>query len=401
MSNDTMTLWADVLDASETSVGTGPIPLISASVTRLIDGSGGIKCDCMADVKGRETLVSGRRIKIWCDIEGVSRLMGEGYISKVGLNESKLGISGNDLLEELKWSNTLRNYQVNGETVQEAISDLVAADGWTVEASGSATSTTITLPFENETRLKALLSVAEAGRVHVRVATRGNRILEVGDFGTDGGITLFDASAGAGGDEWSGILESLTVEEQSDQITNRILPTGGQFESEPKVTLEDSTRSGVSTIAGQDAALNYYVGHEESEALYGIRYLPKSYPDIKPLSASAGDRIAASNQLYDIAYADLIKLAYLRRNYKGKARGLRGPLNPGDLIRVLYNAPIYMDDGSLWPGGALDEYLYVNRVEEYAGEGGTWQNVDLSYVNGQRIDEATDVAISVERSKKA
>jgi hypothetical protein len=27
--------------------------------------------------------------------------------------------------------------------------------------------------------------------------------------------------------------------------------------------------------------------------------------------------------------------------------------------------------------------------------------VDLSNVNGQRIDEATDVAISVERSKKA
>jgi hypothetical protein len=397
-----MTLWADVLDTTETVVGTGPISLVSASVTRLIDGSGQFKIDCNADVKGRETLVAGRSVRIWCDIEGASRLMGEGYISKVGAGGDKISISGNDLLEELKWSNTLRNYQIDGDTVQQAVSDLVTDDGWTVEASGTGLTAIITLPFDNETMLKAVLSVAEAAGVHARVATHGNRVLQVGDFGTDNGITLFDPSAGAGGDDTSGILDSgLQMEEQADQISNRILPTGGAFDSEPKLTLDVSTRDGIGIVTGHDGAPNYYVGDEDSEAIYGIRYMPKTYSDIKPLSASAGDRITASNQLYDAAYADLVKLAYLRRNYKGKVRGLTVALSPGDLVRVLYNEPIYQEDGSIWSGGALDEYLYINRVEEYAGEGGTWQNVDLSNVNAQRVDGATDVAIAVERSKKA
>lgn len=399
MSNDNMSLWLDVL-INDTVVGTGPMPLTSATVTRLIDGSGTVKADCPADVKGRETIIAGRQIRIWCDIEGVSRLMGEGYISKVGGGSTTLSISGNDLMEELKWSNTLLNYQINGLTVQAAISDLVRDDGWTVEASGMALTALITLPFDNETRLKAVMSIAESSGVHIRVGTQATRVIQAGNFGTSNDITLFDASSGAGGDAYSGVLESLTVEEQADQISNRILATGGAFDTNPKITLADSTRSGLGSTSGRDGVQNYYTEDAESVAIYGVRYLPKTYPDIKPLSASAGDRITASNQLCDAANADLIKLAYPRRNYKGKVLGLTTPLSPGDLVRVLYTEPIYTDDGFIWQGGALDELLYINRVEEYAGEGGTWQNVDLSNVNGQRIDAATDVAIAVERSKK-
>lgn len=399
MSNDTMTLWLDVL-VNNTIVGDGPIPLISASITRLIDGSGQFKADTYLDVKGRETVLAGRQVKIWCDIEGTSRLMGEGYISKVGISGGRLAISGNDLMEALKWSNTLLGYQINGLTVQQAISNLVRADGWTVNADATAADTTITLPFDGETTLKALLSVAEAAGVHVRVSTDGNRIIDVGLFGESSGITVFDPNAGAGGDAWSGIIDgSPSIEEQADQIATRILPKGGAFESNPNVTLEDSTRTGISTTAGQSGTI-YYVGDTAAEALYGIRYLYKTYPDIKPLSASGADRIAASNQLKDAAYADLQKVKVIRRNMKCKIRGLTTPLAPGDLVKVLYTGLIYQDDGSIWPGGAINENMYVNRVEEYAGEGGTWQNVDLSNVNGQRVDEATDTAIAIERSKK-
>lgn len=401
MSNDTMTLWVDVLvNDTIPSDSTGPIPLISASVTRLIDGSGQFKIDCQMDVKGRETLTAGRQVKIWCDIEGVSRLMGEGFISKVGISNGKLAISGNDLMEELKWSNTLLGYQINGETVQQAISDLVVADGWTVNADVTAADTTITLPFDGETSLKALLSVAEAAGLHIRVSTDGNRIIEVGVFGEDSGITVFDASAGAGGDAWSGIIDGTpSIEEQADQIATRMLAVGGAFESNPNITLEDSTRTGISSTPGQSSTI-YYVGDTEAESLYGVRWMHKTYPDIKPLSVSGADRIAASNQLKDAAYADLQKFKAIRRNFKCKIRGLTTPLSPGDLVKVLYTGLIYQDDGSIWPGGAINESMYVNRAEEYAGEGGIWQTVDLSNVNAQRVDEATDTAIAIERSKK-
>lgn len=398
MSNDTMTLWLDVL-INDTVVGTGPMPMRSASVTRLIDGSGQFKTDCDASVKGREMLIAGRQVRIWCDIEGVTRLIGEGYISKVGGGGTTLSIAGNDLMEELKWSNTLLGYQINGLTIQAAISGLVSADGWTVEASGAALTGLITLPFDGETRLKALLSVAESSGVHIRVGTNASRVIQVGNFGTSNGVTLFDASSGAGGDEWAGVLESLTIEEQADQISTRILAVGGAFNSGTNITLGDATVSGISTTAGQSGTI-YYVADAAAELIYGVRWLFKSYPDIKPLAAGVPAAQAAANQLYAAAVADLAKMSGLRRNYKGKVWGLTTPLKPGDLVRVLYNEPIYQDDGSLWPGGALDELLYINRVEEYAGEGGTWQNVDLSNVNAQRVDAATDVAIAVERSKK-
>jgi hypothetical protein len=399
MSHDTMTLWADVL-VNDTIVGTGPIPLISASVTRLIDGSGQFKLDAPLDVKGRETLRAGRQVKIWLDLYGSTRLMGEGYITKVGINGERLAISGNDLMEALKWDNTLLGYQINGETVQQAISDLVAANGWTVLADETAAESTVTLPFDGETSLKALLSVAEAAGVHVRVSAVETRILDVGVFGEDSGITLFDPNAGAGGDRWSGIIEGYpSIEEQADQIATRILPEGGAFEQDPNVTLEDSTRSGVSTTTGQSGTI-YYVRDAEAESVYGIRWEYKTFPDIKPLSSSAGDTITAANQLYDAAYAYLQTVKDIRRNYKMKIRGLTVPLAPGDLVKVLYTGLIYQDDGSIWPEGAINEDLYINRVEEYAGEGGTWQNVDLSNVNSQKVDEATDVAIAVERSKK-
>ena len=103
---------------------------------------------------------------------------------------------------------------------------------------------------------------------------------------------------------------------------------------------------------------------------------------------------------YSVESADLQKMKDIRRNYKMKVRGLTTPLKPGDLVKVLYTGLILQDDGSIWPEGTINEDLYVNRVEEYAGEGGTWQNVDLSNVNSQKVDEATDVAIAVERSKK-
>ena len=75
-------------------------------------------------------------------------------------------------------------------------------------------------------------------------------------------------------------------------------------------------------------------------------------------------------------------------------------LLPGDAVRVMYNEPIYQPDGRLWSGGALDELLYIIKVERYAGEGGTWQSVELSNINALKVDEATQVAIAIERSNK-
>lgn len=392
-------LWADVMDSAGDVLGNaeGPVMLESATITRLLDGSGGIKLAYPASVRGRELLTAGRYIKVWYEEDSGNILLGEGVIKKAVIG----AVDAQDLLEELKYDNTLFNYQIDSLTVQAAISGLIAPLGWTIEASGSALTALVSLSFKAESKLKAVLSVAESTGVHVRLSPRGGRVIEVGDFGAANDITLFDASSGAGGDDTCGVIESLTIEEQGDQIANRILPEGGAFDSGANVTLSSSDREDISTIAGHDGALNYYIENTASIAEYGVRWLYKSYPGIKPLAAGAPAETAAANQLYVAAYADLVNQAWIRRNYKGKVRGLTTPLQAGDLVRVLYNEPIYTDEGDLWPGGALDEYLYINRAETYAGEGGWWQNVDLSNVNGQRKDEATDVAISVERSKRA
>lgn len=392
-------VWVDVFDSNGDSLDNayGPVLLESATITHMLDGSGGIKLAYPASVRGRELLMAGRSIKVWYETEEGNILLGEGIIKK--------SVSGaadcQDLLEELKYDNTLLNYQIDMLTVQAAISGLIGALGWTVEASGTALTATASEVFDGETKLKALLLVAEHSGTHVRLSPRGGRVMEVGNFGERNDITLFDASSGAGGDAWSGVFESLTIEEQSEQLINRILPVGGAFSGGANVTLASSTRTGISTIAGQDGALNYYIENAASVALYGVRWGYKTYPDIKPLAAGAPAETACANQLYDAAAVDLANLSVIRRNFKGKVRGLKTQLLPGDAVRVLYNEPIYDDNGDLWSGGALDEYLYITRVETYAGEGGWWQNIDLSNVNALRIDEATDVANAVAANKKA
>jgi len=397
-----MIIWCDVKDSDGDVLGEGPISLTSATATRLIDGSGGIKLDCPSSVRARELLTPGRYVDVWIETESGNVLLGQGIIKKDGLSNTgdKLSIDCNDLMEELKYDNTLFNWNIDGDTVQQAISDLISVLGWTVEASGAALTARVTLPFKGETKLKAMLATCEATGVHVRLTNREGRLVQVGPFGDLSGITLTDASSGAGGDETTGILEGLTMERQGDQLANRILAEGGAFSGGTNITLADSTRAAIFSILGRDGGLNYYREDVVSVAAYGVRWLYKSYPNTKPLSASAAHRIAASNQLSDQAAADLADMSVIRRNYKGKVRGLTTLLLPGDTVKVLYNEPIYQEDGSLWTGGALNEALYINRAETYAGEGGWWQNVDLSNVNAQRVDAATDVAISVERTKK-
>ena len=229
--------------------------------------------------------------------------LGEGIINKVQAANGRISCDGNDLLDELKYQLTLPNYTVNQSTVQAAVTSLVAALGWTVEASGTALTQVVVEKFEDcLTLLRAVLTVADHTGVHIRRGSQDGRVIQVGNFGTSNDLTLFDPSSGRGGDRRSGIIEG-------SKLANWILPMGSDG-----LTLQDSTNPEKRTITGPDGNPAYYVSDLDSIAEYGLRQAYQTEPDIKPLSGSAGDIIAASNQLCIVALAELAKRSVIRRS---------------------------------------------------------------------------------------
>lgn len=393
-----MSLQADILDAEGDIIGDGTITLISATLARPLDGSGSLRFDCPEDIRARQLLTAGRSVRIWYDYGDSVEVFAEGVINRASITSSgKMNVDGNDLLQELKYRITLPNLTYNGTTVQATASSLISALGWTVEAYGTALTQTVVERFEDAVSLlRAVIMVCEHSGTHLRLRPDVARVLQVGSFGTWGNITLIDGPSGEGGDRSSGRIADLTISEQAD-IVNWLIPIGAEG-----LTLEDSTHPNKRSLTGPDGNPVYYVADDESIAVYGLRQAQETYPDVRALSAAPADMIAGSNLLAVSALTTLANKSVIRRDYRGKVYGLRSALLPGDSVRVIYAGQVYREeDGTLWPGGTIDEYLYIIRSEMYAGEGGTWQTVELSNVNALKQDAVTDINFAVEQSKKA
>jgi len=392
-----MSLQADILDSEGDIWGDGTITLTSATLARMLDGSGSLRFDCPEDIRARTLLVPGRYVRIWYDYGDRVEVFAEGIINRAGITPgSKVAVDGNDLLQELKYRITLPNLTFDGTTVQATMTSLISSLGWTVEANGTALTQTVVELFEDAVSLlRAVIMVAEHSGTHLRLSTAA-RVLQVGTFSTWGGITLIDGASGDGGSSYSGQIADLSISEQND-IVNWLIPVGADG-----LTLAQSTDPNVRTVTGPDGNPVPYLADDASIALYGLRQAQDTYPDIKALSAAPADVTAAANVLAIAGLTTLAKKSVIRRDYRGKVYGLRAALLPGDSVRVIYAGQVYREeDGSLWPGGAIDEYLYIIKSETYAGEGGTWHTVELSNVNALKEDAVSDINFAVEQSKKA
>lgn len=393
-------LWADVLDANFTVIGSGPVALKSASVTRVLDGSGKIKCSAMwLDEKSRTLLQNDRRINIYVQ-RGYDepRLFGSGIIlgrdKSQGSSESTLDIDAQDMLHELTFTNTLLNRKYDAQPLATVVNSLAGLASW--QAIVDTTDMLITARFDGSPVLGAILNVAENNGLHVRLGET-LRTLEVGAFGDIANVVLMNTDSPYVTAANRMLIADITLLEESVDLVNWILPVGAG-EGAAALTLEKSTRSFVKSMTGADGRLVYYICDDDSIVMYGKRQKTLLYKDISLINNSTNAQIAAANQLADAAYYDLQRRKAPLKTYSVSVKNVKLTLRPGQKIQVDYVGPINRVDGRLIAEDMVQGLFWLTRVDERVSDGSIDVTLELSTVDKQRETVVSKLATQLERA---
>lgn len=396
-----MRLWVDVLSAAGERLGPGPVvDAQTATVQRVLDGVGSWSLSLPAGERRHlELLVEGNHVAIWGEQNGAVRMLGGGQIEEVTLRSATDGavmmVKGPDRLAELKHASTLLGRQYSDALIADVASELAGLAGWTASVESGLGTTT--LRFDGESALKALQTMIETHGLHLRLG-EGERVVEIGKFGTNSGLRLIQRRS-LGIDVYDNphvtLIEKITVSRDESEIINWLLPLGAK--EEPRVTLEQSTRSGpyaIQSMTGPGGATLYYLADAASAARYGVRQAVRVYDRVKAASAAPADMVAAANTLYDAAASDLARAGQRQESYDLTLVGVKQTIRPGDLVRVVYQGAVERD-GERVAWLDTDDLYWVVEVSETWGSEGHTVRVSVSNVDRVAEDAAQTVARTV------
>jgi len=402
-------VWAEVYDADwqKRADAEGPVNLVSASVTRVLDGCGTISFETLGtDERAIRLLTNEARVKIYVNDGGTIRQFCSGIIRKIRKSVSASGwtrsYEGPDALDELKRKTVLLNRQFQLNTITDVATTLAAIAGWSVETETAISGELMTARFDGVSVLKALQRVVELKGYHLREKPRPlssfDRTLEIGLFGTDIGLTCLTLAQAVdiGDNDAIALIESLQVALESEDVINWLLPLGGG-EGEAALTLQKSTRSGIKTTTGPDGKTLYYITDAASVALYGEIQKVGTFKDINPIANSVAATQAAANALYDTARAYLDRAKARQDVYRMTLKKCRVLVRPGDKVRVLHRGDILDENGVEIPDEIVDGTFWVLKASERVGnDGSVTTSLEISNIDKQTQDAATLVVDAVE-----
>jgi len=403
-------LWAEVYDADwqKRADAEGPVNLVSASVTRVLDGCGTISFETLGtDERAIRLLTNEARVKIYVNDGGTIRQFCSGIIRKIRKSVSASGwtrsYEGPDALDELKRKTVLLNRQFQLNTITDVATTLAAIAGWSVATETAISGELMTARFDGVSVLKALQRVVELKGYHLREKPRPlssfDRTLEIGLFGTDIGLTCLTLAQAVdiGDNDAIALIESLQVALESEDVINWLLPLGGG-EGEAALTLQKSTRSGIKTTTGPDGKTLYYITDAASVTLYGEIQKVGTFKDINPIANSVAAIQAAANALYDTARAYLDRAKARQDVYRMTLKKCRVLVRPGDKVRVLHRGDILDENGVEIPDEIVDGTFWVLKASERVGnDGSVTTSLEISNIDKQTQDAATLVVDAVER----
>lgn len=391
-------LWCDVYGVDGVKVGDGPVLIESASVTRALDGAGNYNLEMVYSEAVEGVMQVGRSVFLYmqtpnADGELDKRLIAQGIIRKRKMRYStnpSFTVEGPELLDELKYTSVLLNRQYNNVALATVVQALVALGGWT--ATVAISDILLASRFDGVSVLKALQEIAKQNGLHFRQGEQ-ERVLEWGAFGANNGVTLISTeSANAVGDG-IGIIESIQLDEEGDNVINWLLPVGAG-EGEAALTLKKSTRSGVETITGADNKPLYYVKDDASIAKYGTRQKAGIFKEIAPLDNNEPSKILAANALYDASVAYLARYADPVKRYSVVVKRCNEAFKVGDKVRVKYNGLMRTIEGDD-VFTRIDEDLWIMRVNESYGQGYS-VSLELANVDQAKQDSAKVIVGALE-----
>lgn len=375
-----MDILVEVYDPDGNRIGQPLRNCSNFSVTRRLDGAGSMSISFPAtDKKVAKYLSYKSRFKILIDDGSISREVGAGLINDDDFSESpsgdSLSFSAVDLLEELKYLNTLGNMRFNKASLKTVVEKLISyAPGWSVSAS---IVNPITARFDGATLLKALQEVTtNMSGTHFRLT--GWKSLAVGTFGAAIDLKIFKPERITSTMRKKtnlAFISNIKITGRSKDIANRIYVFGAGQSLDTALTLKEAlaTRS---IALGYDYDIysiirngrtHYYIQDSASIADYGVIEKYGQYREIAPLSSSAADVQAAAEALYDAAAADLKRIASPQIVYSVDITNLKIEILPGDMIRLVYEDPIKRTTeagGGTQSSRSIDAWFTVLSIKE-------------------------------------
>ena len=346
-------VYIDVLDANGVIQGNPLMNALNVSVSRMLDGAGSISVSFPAnDKRVTDLVINERRLKIYYWQDGkVTRNVGTMIVRRKrwsGPSGGNLIVDGPSEIAELKDINTYRNYSYgnpSGASIQSVIDGLLAlATGWTSNVDATIADNLISGRFEGFSVLKALQYIASQTGYHFR-QTAGSKVIEFGAFGTDTGITLIKPSnlhPEINDNDNIGIITTINVTEDSENIVNTLIPIGGG-EGSAAVTLDESDKTTPYTIqdvSGQGSQTFKGLVHDASVGTYGTRAKVLAFKNIAPIANSAAAKLLAGNALYDAGVAYLERNATPQSTYSCNVFKINQALAEGDKIHLTINEMI-------------------------------------------------------------
>jgi hypothetical protein len=392
-----MKLWVDIYGANGTRLGPGPVRnVISADVTRVLDGAGSIGFDVPGtDSAATKLIENKRRFRLFVEQEGQIRELGRGIVEKIGAKDSAGGwtrtIDGPDNLAELKYENVLMGRKYDAQHVQVVIDDLLAlTSGWTRYGDNS---NPISARFDGTSILGALQGIIKQQGIHLRQRSAG--VVEIGTLGVSSGLRAVNVTRPTYTRNDKRLkIETLTQTDDSEDLVNWLLPLGGG-RGDAALSLELSTRTGpyqILNTTGPDGRTLHYLQHGDSIARYGRVMKVGTFKDIVPITNAIADQIAAANALYDMAAAWLDRYAVKYTSYGLTVRDVRVNILPGDKIRLRYVGRINDGKGNLVDYRNIDEDMWVLEVRENYSANGVATTLKVATIDRYEQDN-TEVVI--------
>lgn len=405
-----MRIWCDMFSPSGNPIGDGPIwSVISVKSSSKLDKSGVFTVSFPAtDYRTASLLQIENRVKVYIRDSETTRLLVDGRIRDISLSEQSnqklINISGPDLMDDLKRTNTLLARTYSNVTVSSVLSSLLELSGWSLTDVGGGLTRTISARFDGASILKAIQEIASQQGIHFRLGTSNN--LEVGNLGNIAPFVLVNP-AGIGerhqNSQDVSLIEQISVVQNSEEICNWLLPVG-QGEGESALTLAQSTRSSPYTIqstTGPNGKLIYFIADEASISQFNTIQKVVTFREIGAVSNTDADITLAANALYDAAANWLQRNSQPLITYKVTTSSIPSEIKPGDKIRVVYKGMVTDDQGREFTYVDLNDDFWIMSVTNNFGQEGRRVTLELSNIDRHPVTPETLIIGALENIQLA
>lgn len=393
-----MRVWADIHTNTDVKVGTG-IDVTSASATRALDGAGSFTLTFpAASERFFELAQLEYRVRIYVEQDEQPRFFGGGIIRERGIDESsgaaKVVINGPDSLDALTRKSVLLRRKYEIQTIGDIASDLISlAPPWSITVNSNVFQT---VRFDGISVLKALISIAEKGGLHIREGETPNT-LEMAAFGEDSGIKAVKPNTLTG--ELNSrddilIIEKISQKSSSRDVINWIIPLGAG-EGDAALTLEACINVTPEQMTGPDGTTLYFIQDVDSIAAYGQIEKIVTFKDIVPTSNSNTMKAYTAELLYAAAAAWLERNAQPLTVYSLSVKKVRTAIRPGDKIRVSYQGIIETDSGH-HTYLDVNDLFWVMKTTEQASDSGLSMQMEIASVDRRARGETEEMGAGLE-----